>query len=57
MVLDEFTAHLDRDTRREVLEAVGALLRGRTALVIAHRPATIAAADRVVRLEAAGSWR
>ncbi len=51
VVLDEFTAHLDDRTEAQVLEAVGALLRGRTALVIAHRGATIAAADRVVTLD------
>ena len=44
VVLDEFTAHLDDRTEAQVLEAVGALLQGRTALVIAHRGATIAAA-------------
>ena len=52
VVLDEFTAHLDPDTEADVLDRVGALLAGRTAIVIAHRPATIAAADRVVRLDA-----
>ena len=50
VVLDEFTAHLDDTTEAEVLAAVAELLRGRTALVIAHRPQTIAAADRVVTL-------
>ena len=50
-MLDEFTANLDRDTEAEVLAAVRALLVGRTAVMVAHRPATIAAADRVVRLE------
>ena len=52
VVLDEFTAHLDPDTEAEVLAAMGDLLADRTALVIAHRPATIAAADRVVHLDA-----
>ena len=50
VLLDEFTANLDRDTEAEVLTAVRTLLEGRTAVVVAHRPATIAAADRVVRL-------
>ena len=52
VVLDEFTAHLDPATEADVLDAMAGLLADRTALVIAHRPATIAAADRVVRLEA-----
>ena len=51
VLLDEFTANLDRDTEADVLAAVRALLVGRTAVMVAHRPATIAAADRVVRLE------
>jgi len=51
VLLDEFTANLDRDTEAEVLAAVRALLVGRTAVMVAHRPATIAAADRVVRIE------
>ncbi len=51
VLLDEFTANLDRDTEAEVLTAVRALLVGRTAVMVAHRPATIATADRVVRIE------
>lgn len=51
VVLDEFTAHLDDRTEAQVLEAVADLLRDRTALVIAHRGATIAVADRVVTLD------
>ena len=50
VILDEFTAHLDERTELDVLEAVTELLRTRTALVVAHRPATIALADRVVPL-------
>ena len=50
VVLDEPTAHLDDTTEAEVLAAIAELLGGRTALVIAHRPQTIAAADRVVTL-------
>jgi thiol reductant ABC exporter CydD subunit len=51
VLLDEFTANLDADTEAEVLAAVRALLVGRTAVMVAHRAATIAAADRVVRLD------
>jgi thiol reductant ABC exporter CydD subunit len=50
VVLDEFTANLDDRTEAELLDAIGELLRGRTALVIAHRPRTAAMADRTVRL-------
>ena len=52
VVLDEFTAHLDPDTERQVLAAARTLLEDRTALVIAHRNATAAAADRIAVLEA-----
>ncbi len=50
VVLDEFTANLDDRTEAELLGAIGDLLRGRTALVIAHRERTAAMADRSVRL-------
>ncbi len=51
VVLDEFTAHLDEGVEAELIEAMGDLLRDRTALVIAHRRRTIELADRVVRLD------
>lgn len=50
VLLDEFTAHLDERTEADLLEAMRDLLESRTALVIAHRPATIAMADRVVNM-------
>ena len=52
VVLDEFTAHLDPDTERQVLAAAWTLLQDRTALVIAHRIATATGADRIAVLEA-----
>ncbi len=51
VVLDEFTAHLDEDLEQDVREAIGELLRHRTALVIAHRASTAAMADRTVHLD------
>jgi thiol reductant ABC exporter CydD subunit len=50
LVLDEPTASLDAETEAEVLEAVRRLTRGRTALVVAHRPALVALADRAIAL-------
>lgn len=50
LLLDEGTAHLDLLHEARVNAAIGAL--GITRIVIAHRPETIAAARRVVRLEA-----
>jgi thiol reductant ABC exporter CydD subunit len=50
LVLDEPTASLDNETEADVLAAVRQLLWGRTALIVAHRPALAALADRVVEL-------
>ena len=50
LLLDEPTANLDGRTEREVLEAVRRLARGRTVVLVAHRPALLALADRVVSL-------
>lgn len=51
LILDEPSASLDAESEAALTQALPALARGRTVLVIAHRPATIAAADRIVRLE------
>ncbi|MEZ4641220.1 MAG: thiol reductant ABC exporter subunit CydD [Chloroflexota bacterium] len=51
LILDEPTAHLDAVTAADLLAATAALLHGRTALIIAHRPQTIAIADKVVSVE------
>jgi ATP-binding cassette subfamily C protein CydD len=52
VVLDEPTANLDGETEAIVVAAVRRLAAGRTVLMAAHRPALIAIADRVVRLDA-----
>ncbi len=52
LVLDEPTASLDTGTEADVLDAVRRLTEGRTALIVAHRPALAALADRVVHLPA-----
>ncbi len=59
VILDEPTANLDPQTEAELVGAIGRLAagdgatagRGRTVVVIAHRPALLAAADRVVAIE------
>ncbi|MET7692593.1 thiol reductant ABC exporter subunit CydD [Streptomyces sp. NPDC005483] len=50
LLLDEPTAALDGATEAEVVAAVRRLAAGRTVLLVVHRPALLAVADRVVRL-------
>lgn len=50
MILDEATSALDNESESLVQDAMKALKRGRTILMIAHRPSSIAAADVVVRV-------
>jgi ABC-type transport system involved in cytochrome bd biosynthesis fused ATPase/permease subunit len=50
LLLDEPTANLDGETEEGVLRAVRRLARGRTVLLVAHRPALLEAADRVIEL-------
>jgi ABC-type transport system involved in cytochrome bd biosynthesis fused ATPase/permease subunit len=52
LLLDEPTANLDGATEEEVLAALARLVAGRTVLLVAHRPALIALADRVLELGA-----
>ena len=53
LLLDEPTAGLDAGTEAQVLASVRELARdGRLVLMVAHRPAVLAAADRVVTLPA-----
>ncbi|CAL9518720.1 thiol reductant ABC exporter subunit CydD [Streptomyces sp. enrichment culture] len=50
LLLDEPTAALDGGTEAEVVAAVRRLAKGRTVLLVVHRPALLELADRVVRL-------
>ena len=52
LLLDEPTASLDGRTEGDVLAAVRRLISGRTAVIVAHRPALAALADRVVEMPA-----
>lgn len=50
LLLDEPTASLDGETEAGIVEAVRRLAAGRTVLLVVHRPALLAVADRVVTL-------
>ncbi|RYJ30394.1 transport ATP-binding protein CydCD [Streptomyces sp. L-9-10] len=50
LLLDEPTAALDGETEEGIVEAVRRLAVGRTVLLVVHRPALLAVADRVVTL-------
>ncbi|MEU2116596.1 thiol reductant ABC exporter subunit CydD [Streptomyces sp. NPDC016459] len=55
LLLDEPTAALDGETEAGVVDAVRRLAVGRTVLLVVHRPALLAVADRVVTLPGAGA--
>jgi ATP-binding cassette subfamily B protein len=62
LVLDDATSAVDPTKEHEIRDALATVMRGRTTIVIAHRPATIELADRAVlldggRIAAAGSHR
>ncbi|GGO57671.1 ABC transporter ATP-binding protein [Streptomyces lasiicapitis] len=51
LILDEATSSLDIPGERAVQRAMDTVLRGRTAVVIAHRLSTVEIADRVLVME------
>lgn len=51
LVLDEPTEGLDAVSERIVIEALAILMRGRTTLLITHRPQALRDVDQVIRLE------
>jgi ABC-type bacteriocin/lantibiotic exporter with double-glycine peptidase domain len=50
VLLDEFTAHLDPVTERDMISSLGGFLDDRTAVIVAHREATLSLADRILEL-------
>jgi ATP-binding cassette subfamily B protein len=51
LILDEATSSLDIPSERLVQRGLQTLLKGRTAIIIAHRLSTVAIADRVLVME------
>ncbi|MBV9384099.1 MAG: ABC transporter ATP-binding protein [Streptosporangiaceae bacterium] len=51
LILDDPLSALDVHTEEKVTRALGTILAGTTALVVAHRPSTMALADRVALLD------
>ncbi len=50
LVLDEATASVDPETERRIQQALEELLRGRSAIVVAHRLSTVRDLDRILVL-------
>jgi ATP-binding cassette subfamily B protein len=51
LVLDDATSAVDPSKEHEIRDAMRTVMAGRTTIVIAHRPGTIALADRIVLLD------
>ena len=54
LILDDATSSVDPTKEHEIRSALREVMSGRTTVIIAHRPATIALADRVVLLDGGG---
>jgi len=55
LVLDEATAMFDPEGERSFISECHDLLHDRTVILITHRPASLALADRIIKLEN-GQW-
>lgn len=51
LVLDEATSALDAATERQLLQRLAPITRGRTVVMVTHRAALLALAERCIRLE------
>jgi ATP-binding cassette subfamily B protein len=51
LILDDATSSVDPTKEHEIRAALAEVMRGRTTIIIAHRPATIALADRVLLID------
>lgn len=51
LILDEATAAMDTETERRIQTALEKLIKGRTAIMIAHRLSTLRSADKLIVIE------
>ncbi len=52
LILDDATSSVDAVTEDEIRDALRTVMDGRTTIIIAHRPSTLALADQVVFIDA-----
>ena len=48
VILDEATANIDPENEEALMEAIGALTRAKTVIMIAHRLKTVRRADQIL---------
>ncbi|MGH9032528.1 MAG: ABC transporter ATP-binding protein [Acidimicrobiia bacterium] len=51
LILDDATSSVDPTKEHEIRDALAEVMHDRTTIIIAHRPATVALADRVILLD------
>jgi ATP-binding cassette, subfamily C, bacterial CydC len=51
LIMDEAVSNLDTENELALRQAMNEVRRGRTVLIIAHRPSTIRSADRILMIE------
>lgn len=51
MLFDEATSALDTETEKQVQEAINAISKGSTSLIIAHRLSTVKDCDKIIVLK------
>jgi ATP-binding cassette subfamily B protein len=52
LVLDDATSAVDAETEHAITEAIATLMRGRTTVLVSHRPSQIRRADQILLIDA-----